>query len=258
MNIKLTICQFPEGPEHLPETWHALTQHVTSMGSDLVLLPEMPFSPWLSADESVDGARWMEAVETHRQWLSKLGDLGDALVASSRPVEENGVFYNEGFIWSKAGDYRAVHRKRYLPDEPGFYEARWYASAEKHFKVIDTPLGKIGFLICTELWFTEWARDYARQGARFVLCPRANQGSVEKWLVGGRAVAIMSGAWCLSSNRGGRDERGDTWAGGGWIIEPEDGRVCGLTAASNPFVTLEIDVTAADRAKQTYPRYVKE
>lgn len=258
MSTKITVCQFPEGVDHLESAWADLRKHTEAMGSDLVLLPEMPFAPWLSAFEEPDAARWKAAAEEHRQWLPRFAELGAAVVAGSHPIEEDGDFYNEAFIWTAEAGYQAVHRKRYLPNEEGFREARWYKAAPKHFEVVDSPVGKIGFLICTEIWFTEWAREYARQGIHFLLCPRATASSVEKWLVGGRAAAIMSGAWCLSSNRGGLDERGWDWAGGAWIVEPEDGEVHGVTGSSAPFITLEVDATAADRAKATYPRYVVE
>jgi N-carbamoylputrescine amidase len=42
----------------------------------------------------------------------------------------------------------------------------------------------------------------------------------------------------------------------GWIIGPESGDVLGVTSEGLPFLTLEIDLAAADLAKSTYPRYV--
>lgn len=82
--------------------------------------------------------------------------------------------------------------------------------------------------------------------------------SVDKWIAGGRAAAVISGAYCLSSNRGGIDQHGFEWAGTGWIIEPEEGDVLALTSLEHPFVTLDIDLTIAENAKRTYPRYVPE
>jgi len=81
--------------------------------------------------------------------------------------------------------------------------------------------------------------------------------SADKWLAGGRAAAVMCGAFCLSSNRGGLDINGMEWAGQGWIIEP-DGEILGLTSLEDPFVTVDIDLQTAEKAKKTYPRYVLE
>jgi N-carbamoylputrescine amidase len=45
--------------------------------------------------------------------------------------------------------------------------------------------------------------------------------------------------------------------GTGWIIDPEGG-VLGVTSPEQSFLTLEIDLTAAEEARTTYPRYVPE
>jgi N-carbamoylputrescine amidase len=48
------------------------------------------------------------------------------------------------------------------------------------------------------------------------------------------------------------------WGGSGWIIEPEDGRLLGVTSPKQPFLTLDIDLSLAQTAKYTYPRYVRD
>ncbi len=90
-----------------------------------------------------------------------------------------------------------------------------------------------------------------------IVTPRAKErASLEKWLVAGRSAAVVSGAFCLSSNRSGEGRNTD-WGGQGWIIGP-DGEVLGLTSKEQPFITVEIDLSEAECAKQTYPRYVGE
>jgi N-carbamoylputrescine amidase len=48
------------------------------------------------------------------------------------------------------------------------------------------------------------------------------------------------------------------FGGAGWVIEPEEGSVWGLTSQSEPFLTIEIDLEHAEKAKRTYPRYVSD
>ncbi|MEE8277607.1 MAG: carbon-nitrogen hydrolase family protein [Thermoanaerobaculia bacterium] len=140
--------------------------------------------------------------------------------------------------------------KHYLPDEEYFWEATWYERGGREFAAVEVGGAKVGFLICTDMWFTEHARAYAREGVHLLAVPRATAfTSLEQWLAGGRAAAVVSGAWCLSSNRGGTDGEGTLWTGGGWIIEPESGQVLCVTSDEEPFRTLEIDLPA-DRARQ--------
>ncbi|MCP4371705.1 MAG: hypothetical protein GY797_26840, partial [Deltaproteobacteria bacterium] len=46
------------------------------------------------------------------------------------------------------------------------------------------------------------------------------------------------------------------WGGSGWVIEPEEGEVLGVTSQEKPFLTMNIDLEVAEIAKNTYPRYV--
>ena len=69
---------------------------------------------------------------------------------------------------------------------------------------------------------------------------------------------MVSGAYCLSSNFGGRSSVDGHWGGGGWIVEPEEGEVLGTTSRRRPFLTLDLDLGVADAARSTYPRYVDE
>jgi len=62
----------------------------------------------------------------------------------------------------------------------------------------------------------------------------------------------------LSSNFSGPNIEGSEFGGTGWVIEPEEGGVLGVTSADRPFMTVEIDLAVAHRAKTTYPRYVVE
>ena len=189
----------------------------------------------------------------HERWVARLSDLAPASVLASRSVAQR---RNEGFVWEPQG-YRAVHDKYYLPEEAGFWETTWYERGEPDFTAVETASIKVGFAICTELWFTEHARHYAQQGIHLLACPRATPTStVDKWIAGGRAAAVMAGAFCISSNRTG-EGGGTHWGGNGWIIDP-DGELLGLTSSGDPFLTLDLDPEAAERAKATYPRYVAE
>jgi len=48
----------------------------------------------------------------------------------------------------------------------------------------------------------ERARAYGKVGVHLIVNPRATERStLDKWLTGGRAAAVIAGAFCLSSNR---------------------------------------------------------
>jgi N-carbamoylputrescine amidase len=257
--MKVTVCELRNDTEGLAQDWLALTTHVNSAKSDLVLLPEMLFHPWVAKTDKVEPSIWQQAVTAHDQWIQRLPELSPAIVAGSRPVIQNGKCHNEAFIWQSDSGYQPSHAKYYLPDEEGFWEASWYERGMQEFNVVRCGGINIGFLICTELWFLEHARTYCRQDIHLLVCPRVTpKRSVEKWIAGGRAAAVVSGAYCLSSNLNGPNTGAIDFGGAGWVIEPEEGEVLGLTTQSEPFLTVEIDLEMAERAKLTYPRYVPD
>ena len=257
--MKVTACELRNDADGLEHDWQALVAHVKSEKSGLVLLPEMPFHSWIAGTNKVDPATWQQAVMAHDRWMLRLSELAPAMVAGSRPVIQNGKRHNEGFIWQPESGYKSSHIKYYLPDEEGFWEASWYERGKRDFIVVQSRGINIGFLICTELWFFEHAREYSRQGIHLLVCPRVTpKRSVDKWIAGGRAAAVVSGAFCLSSNLNGPNTESIAFGGAGWVIEPEEGSVLGVTSQSKPFLTLDIDLEKAAKAKHTYPRYVTE
>jgi len=252
--MRITACQMPDDPAKFAKEWERLSRHVRRQQSDLVLLPEMPFYHWFCAGPKYDPKVWDDAVREHRRWIERLDELGAAVVFGSRPVSRGRKRLNEGFVWSAKEGTKGVHLKRYLPNEPGYYEARWYDRGEKPFAPFEVGDWKAGFMICSDLWSMVNARSYGREGVQLLLVPRAtgspNAGS--RWIAGGRVAAVLAGAYCASSNRSGR--RGEASFGGhGWIIDPE-GDVLALTSESKPFATASMDRARADKAKSTYPR----
>lgn len=255
--MKVTVCELRNDPANVEADWDGLVSHVKQASSDLVLLPEMPFYPWVASTRNRDPERWQASVEAHEKWLSRFKALAPAVIFGTRPVIKAERFLNQGFVWDPKEGYQAIHTKYYLPDEDGFWEASCYERGDRDFEIFGSSGIKAGFLICTEIWFMEHAREYGKRGIQLLLCPRATPASsTDKWIAGGRAAAVVSGAFCLSSNRGGTDSNGAEWAGTGWIVEPEEGEVLGLTSETQPFLSIDIDLGAADNAKTTYPRYV--
>lgn len=261
--LRVTVCQLRSDRDALESDWEALGRHVRETGSDLVLLPEMPFSAWPFWQEQFDAEVWSQALAAHDRGEQKLAELGAGAVAATRPVEERGKRLNRGLLWSSEKGVELGHGKFYLPDEPGFWEASWYRRGDGQFEpqLMLEPGGEtvcVGFMICTELWFMHVARAYGQAGVDILLTPRATEKrTLDKWLAGGRAAAVIAGAYSLSSNHAREDDDPVSLGGLGWVIGP-DGEVLALTSPAQPFVTVAIDLERARQAKRSYPRYVLE
>jgi N-carbamoylputrescine amidase len=256
--MKVTLTQLSDSSDQFSLDWERLAAHVRQARSELVLLPEMPFAPWFGRQPQFHPSLWQTVLAAHEDWLPRLAELAPAAVISSRPLERQGRRLNEAFLWDMQQGYQPVHCKYYLPNDEGFYEANWYQRGDPDFKPVQVGPLKVGLLLCTELWFFEHARAYGRQGVHLIANPRATQrATLDKWLVGGRAASVVSGAYCLSANHISPADDSLELGGMGWLTGP-DGEIMALTSEERPFVTIDIDVKAAENAKTTYPRYLQD
>jgi len=256
--MKVSVCELGNDPEIFARGWELLAAHVASERSELVCLPEMPFFPWFAWSPEYDPQIWKKAVRAHQNAEPLLEQLAPATVCGSRPIDKQGKRLNEAFIWNKGKGIRPAHTKFYLPDEEGYWEASWYDRGDGNFMPIRAGEAMMGFLICTDIWFFQHSRAYGKKGVHLILCPRATPpGTRDKWLAGGQAAAVVSGAFALSSNRISRAGEQADLGGQGWIVGP-NGKVLGLTSPERPFLTLDLDLTKAEKAKHSYPRYVKD
>ena len=253
--MRVTITQI--NASRLEDEWASLRAHAQAEGSDFVLLPEMCFAPWFCAAPVADEAVWQDAVSAHDHWLARLAELGADIVVGTAPRGVGERRHNVAYTWSADKGLRWDHAKAYLPDDDGYWEATWYDRAPIDFDAAAVGSLTVGIMICTEIWFMEHAREYCKSGIHLLLNPRSTpRHTNDKWLAGGRAAAVISGAYCLSANHAGHIN-GLELGGCGWICDP-DGQVLATTSDEKPFVTLAIDTRLAEAAKDTYPRYVDD
>jgi N-carbamoylputrescine amidase len=256
--MKVTVCELGNDPASFAKDWERLAAHVKVEQSDLVLLPEMPFSPWFAWSPKYDPTVWKNSVNAHREAIPLLEQLAPAIVCGSQPIDKTNRRHNEAFIWEQRSGFQSAHTKYYLPNEEGYWEASWYERGDGNFEPIRAGDALLGFLICTDLWFFQHSRSYGKKGVHLIASPRATpRSTLDKWLAGGQSAAVVSGAFVFSSNKVNQEGEKADLGGQGWIVGP-NGKVLGLTSQEQPFLTLDLDLTKAEKAKETYPRYVKD
>ena len=246
--MRITVCQLHNGRDALTADWDHLVEHVKTQASELVLLPEMPFYPWFPTPRQFDARVWRDAVAAHDRWEKRLSELMPAIALGTRPVDFGALRYSAGFMWNDdEGIAETIHVKSCLSNEDGSWETTWYERATPDFETARVGPARVGMLIGLELLMSDQARLYGEDGAHIVAVPRVDRsgdgdmdGANNEWLEGGRSAAIASGAFCISSSRGGR---GNSSGGPGWVISP-DGRTLAVTSPDQPFASVDIDLAA--------------
>jgi N-carbamoylputrescine amidase len=246
--MKVTVCQLHNEREAFTADWERLVAHVKAQQSGLVLLPEMPFFPWFPTPVEFDAGVWRAAVAAHDAWERRLSELMPAVALGTRPVNFGALRYSAGFVWKdEDGIAETIHVKSCLSNEDGSWETSWYQKAAPDFESATVGAARVGMLIGLELWIPEGPKTYGADNVHIVAIPRVDRSvdeaecvsSEEEWLSGGRAAALESGAFCISSSRGGYSNPS---GGTGWILAP-DGRLLAKTTKTEPFATAEIDLT---------------
>ncbi len=255
--IRLAVCNTDAELEPGGESWNALAGEAAAAQADAFLLSEMPFGRWIAGHDVVIDNDQRQSMLLHDRGMERLGDLACPVVMGSRPMIEAGVTVNAGFVWHR-GNWRSAHTKQFFPQEDGFYESSWYSRGAARFGVEHAGAWRIGFLICTDVMFNEWARHYGRSGANLIVVPRATpNGSLERWKTAVRMAAIVSGCYVASSNRTGRDQSGQEFGGGACIADP-NGDIVASSGAEERVVTADLDLRLVAAAQQAYPCYVED
>lgn len=254
--MRIACVEFPEGLDPESGAWQRLHTAIASAAPEITVTNEMPFGSWLCSAAEYDAGRAARAVAAHDVGITALRDLSSPIVISTRPVAAGSRLANEGFVLIN-GDYHRVHHKQFFPDEHGFYEAAWFTAALPGFEPHHCGPLAVGFMICTEVMFNEWARHYRRQGCHLIVVPRASEAAHRHWMTAASMAAIVSGCYVVSSNRVGPMTSDMSFGGKGFAFAP-DGTLIAETSADEPVATIDLDVELVHRQQRAYPCYVRE
>ncbi len=200
-------------------TW--LERAVTEHQAELVVFPEsvttgftpnMPPAEFYHLAEQIPG----RATDVIGQAARRLG------VHVVLPVYEQGpesVIYNSSVLIGSDGGIIGVYRKTHpFPTERleggGWTTPGWQA------EVYDTPLGRIGMIICYDGDFPELSRALAVKGAEIITRPSAFLRSFELWDLTNRARAYDNHCYVVAVNAVGPDAANNYYAGHSMIVSP--------------------------------------
>ena len=68
--MRVTVCEMPDDRKDFETAWQELTAYVGKQQSDLVLLPELPFYPWIATTPQFDVQVWQMAQQAHEVMCS--------------------------------------------------------------------------------------------------------------------------------------------------------------------------------------------
>lgn len=152
------------------------------------------------------------------------------------------------------GALHGVSKMVHIAQLPGFYEQDYYTPSDTGFLAYDTPLGKIGIVVCFDRHFPESVRTCALRGASLIVIPTANTMDEPRDVFECelRAAAWQNGVYIAMCNRVGA-EGSATFCGESTVVGP-NGNVITKGSNSEALVIADIDLeqVALVRAKRPY------
>jgi len=201
----------------------------------MVVLPELcTFGP--SPDLAV---RMPGEVENCFRTAAQENDIW--LIPGSIFERDGDKIYNTAPVINPAGEVIARYRKHFpfRPYEKGI-------SSGEEFVVFDIPgVGRVGLLICFDMWFPEMVRTLAWMGAEAIICPTlTNTVDRDIELTMAQSHGVTNQLYFLNVNSAGRLGFGRS------IFVGPDGKVIHQASAAREIINVEVDFARVRRLRE--------
>ncbi len=219
-------------------------------GADLVVFPELSLSGY-----SVKDCNWDLALREGEPTLLE-ESAGISIVAGS--VEEAtgyGIFNSAMFIEGKK--ILSVHRKVYPPTYGMFEELRYFSPGTS-VKAFDSRCGRLGMLVCEDLWHLPLPYILAKDGAEVIIGIAASPtrlsgpAGIQVAAVNSeqhRTFARLLGTYLIFCNRVGFEDGVNFW-GGSEVVSPGGDVVVQAKYFEEDLIFAEIDPNEVRRARR--------
>ncbi|MDD5544729.1 MAG: carbon-nitrogen hydrolase [Acidobacteriia bacterium] len=234
-------------------------ERAAAAGVQLIVFPELSLTGYTLKDLTPDMALDPDVASPLQQIAAHSGGLS-AVVGFVEQAKDFKFYNSVAFLEDKA--VRHVHRKVYLPTYGMFDEKRFFAAGDL-VRVADTHFGKLGFLICEDIWHFSTAYLLAHQGALMIVASMAGPGrgvrgmdsalgSAVSWEVLTRTVAQFNTVYVVAVNRVGFED-GVNFFGGSLLVDPYGNVVARGKTLDEDLVIAEVDFDLVRRARAQVP-----
>ena len=259
MNFRIALAQIDPVLGSMPKN---IKKHLTMAdkairaGAHLVVFPELSLTGYSVKDMNWDLALNLTGDTSPLLPLLKKSKA-ISILAGGIEEDEHHALYNSAFLFED-GAVRTAHRKTYPPTY-GMFEEMRYFTAGKSVRAIDTKHGRLGVVVCEDLWHPSVPYLLAQDGAQTVIALVASPtrvGGKEKQLqtsvVNGenhRAYARLLSIYVAFCNRVGYEDGVNFW-GGSSVVGPDGVVVAEGKLFDEDLIVADIDENEVRRARR--------
>lgn len=219
-------------------------QNARKAGADLIVFPELALTGYFLKDLVPEVALRLDSPQIfHLMELSRNISIAVGFVE----VTDDYCFFNSS-VYLEDGAIRHLHRKVYLPTYGLFDEQRYTARGER-FRAFNTKFGRMGMLICEDMWHLSASYILAMDGATTLICLSSSPGrgvggdslaSAEAWQKLVSTTALFLNCRVLYCNRVGYEDGVNFWGGSEYIAPSGESIVRGKILDED-FITVMLD-----------------
>lgn len=170
--VRVAVVQFEPhvGVENLKANATAVEERLTTAadhGAGLIVLPELATTGYVfetreeayAHSEPVPGGRSVDL-------FTRIAAERNVYIVGNVVEQSSGRLYDTAVLVGPDG-YIGRYRKTHLWNT----EKLWFTPGDEGFSVFDTRIGRIGLLVCWDIWFPETARIVTQLGADIICIP---------------------------------------------------------------------------------------
>ncbi len=219
----------------------SLIKRAIQVRADVIVLPEVMNTGFFPENYALVGS-----AEEELDLILKLSERKDIVIVAGIAEKESEQLYNSVVVVYR-GEVLDKYRKILpfiLTDEVKHFRPG------KELKVVETPAGRIGLMVCYEIRFPEIARKLVRMGADFLAVPAEfPRERIEHWRLLLRARALENlcyvvGANCVEGDLG--------YPGHSMIVDPL-GDIVVEAGELQEVIMGEISLEEQDRIRKKLP-----
>lgn len=231
--------------------------------SDIVVFPELSLTGYSIKDLNWDTALRAEPNKYFSEFL-KLSKQITIIIGAVEEAENYGI-YNSALLFEDNKVYSA-HRKVYPPTY-GMFEEMRYFSQGKDVRVFNSKLGKLGILICEDMWHITLPYILAHDGADVIISltasPTRLSGASKELKTAAvnheqhRAYARLLSTHIVFANRVGFEDGVNFW-GGSQIVSPSGDTIANAKFFEEDLIIAPIDTNEIRRSRRFSRHFIDD
>jgi len=233
-----------------------MEKYIKKIKADIYVFGELSLTGYSVKDEIREIAEDINGKSIKQ--IKKIAEENKCYIVFGMPLKNSNVegLINNASIFVHPNGKLDIYNKWFLITF-GPFEEKIYFDEGENFQICDTKFGKIGLIICYDLFFPELCRLYSMQGADIIICISASPSTTRKYfetLLPARA--IENTVFMVFVNLVGTQENLVFW-GGSQVYDPLAKLVVKAPYFKESITTCEIDLNDIKiaRAPSSFKRY---